>query len=116
LAVFYGLGRNPIYRQFGPVAAGLGLGFAACVYLEGQYANWALIHDHMWLAHLWRFALQLMLLGLLLWPVVLVMRWRETPPRRSVGGIAAAAHFVVLALCSWLLVILAGYWDLLGKF
>jgi CubicO group peptidase (beta-lactamase class C family)/uncharacterized membrane protein len=115
-AAFYQLGRNPVYRRFGPVAVGLGLAFAVCVFLEGQYANWALVSDRMWLAFLWRLVLQVVLLGLLLWPVFLVLRWRRSPPARSVGGIAAAVHFVILGLCSWLLVILAGYWNLLGKF
>jgi hypothetical protein len=70
----------------------------------------------MWLAHLWRLALQLVLLGLLIWPILLFRRWRDVPPARSFGGIAAAIHFVALAICGWLLIVLAGYWDLLGKF
>lgn len=115
-AAFYQLGRNPVYRRFGIVAAALGLSFAVCVFLEGQYANWALISDQMWLAFLWRLILQIVLLGLLLWPVFLILRWRASPPARSVGGIAAGTHFAILGLCSWLLVVLAGYWNLLGKF
>jgi hypothetical protein len=114
-AAFYGLSRNPVYRRSGLVAAGLGIAFAGCVFLEGQYANWALVFDHMWLAFLWRLALQLVLLGLLLWPFFLLFRWRASPPARGIGGIAAGTHFAVLALCSWLLIVLAGYWNLLGK-
>jgi hypothetical protein len=116
LAALYRFGRNPVYRRLGFIVAGLGLLYVVCLFLEGEYANWALISDRMWIAFVWRLALQLVLLGLLLWPVLLLMKWRDTRPARSVGGIAAAAHFILLALCSWSLVALAGYWNLLGKF
>jgi hypothetical protein len=116
LAAFYGFGKHPVYRRMGLIAAGLGLLYAICLILEGQYANWAIVADRMWVAFLWRLVLQFVLLGLLIWPVMLLLRWRASPPARSIGGIAAASHFVILALCSWLLVLLAGYWNLLGKF
>ncbi|MEI9992946.1 MAG: serine hydrolase domain-containing protein [Rhizomicrobium sp.] len=114
-AAFYGLGRNPVYRRLGVVAASLALVYAVCLFCEGQYATYAVVANRMWLAFVWRAILQLAILGLALWPVLLLLRWRTAPPARTGGGIAAALHFGLMALCSWALVLLAGYWNLLGR-
>jgi hypothetical protein len=59
--------------------------------------------------------LQIVLAGLLLWPVLLIRGWWRDAPTRRMRGIAAAIHFGLMALGSWILVLLAGYWNLLGK-
>lgn len=114
-SIFYARSRRRLYRTLGSQAAGLGALYAFCLVLEAQYANYALVSDNMWMAVLWRLLLQLVLLGLLIWPVLLLRGWRREPPARTLSGVAAALHFSVLALSAWMLVLLAGYWRLLGR-
>jgi CubicO group peptidase (beta-lactamase class C family) len=114
LAGFYGFSRRPLYRQLGPGAAALGVVYFGCLVLEAQYANQVLVGGQEWLAVLWRLVLQLVLVGLIAWPLALVAGWFKTPPTLSVRGVAAAAHLGVLGLGAIGLVVLAGYWKLLG--
>jgi CubicO group peptidase (beta-lactamase class C family) len=111
---FYLLGARRPYRSLGGVAALLGVLYLGGLVLEAQYANQVLIQDREWLAVCWRMLLQAVLLGLLLWPAWLARAWMAQPPGRTVGQIAAAAHFFLMALGCWLLVALAGYWKLIG--
>jgi CubicO group peptidase (beta-lactamase class C family) len=113
-AAFYGFSRRPLYRRLGLGAAALGVLYVGCLVMEAQYANRVLAGGHEWVAWLWRFALQLVLVGLIAWPLVLVAGWLTAPPKLGVRGLAAAAHLSVLAVASIALVALAGYWNLLG--
>jgi CubicO group peptidase (beta-lactamase class C family) len=113
-AGFYSFSRRPLYRRLGLGAAALGALYAACLLLEAQFANQVLVQGEEWLAIVWRIALQLVLLGLIVWPVLLVAGWIKAPPKGSVRGVAAAVHLGFLGLASLALVALAGYWKLLG--
>ncbi|HWE99309.1 MAG TPA: serine hydrolase domain-containing protein [Caulobacteraceae bacterium] len=114
LAGFYGFSSRPLYRRLGLGAAALGLLYFGCLVLEAQYANQALVRGEEWSTVLWRFTLQLVLLGLIVWPVTLVAGWLKNPPQMGVGSLAAAAHLGVVGLASIALVVLAAYWKLLG--
>lgn len=114
-AIFYVRSRRGLYRTLGSLVAALGALYALCLVLEAQYANYALVSNNMWMAVLWRLLLQLVLLGLLFWPALLLRGWRREPPARTPGGVAAGAHFTLLALSGWVLILLAGYWQLLGR-
>ncbi len=113
-AGFYCLGKRRLYRRLGGIVAILGSLYAVCLLLEGEYANQVLIQDRLWLATIWRGVLQGVLLGLFVWPYWLARGWLPQPADRSVRSGAAAAHFGLLALASWALVALAGYWKLIG--
>jgi CubicO group peptidase (beta-lactamase class C family) len=113
-AAFYGFSRRPLYRWVGLGAAALGVLYVGCLLLEAQYANRVLVDDREWLAVLWRLVLQLVLVGLVAWPLALFAGWMKAPPKLGVRGVAAAAHLGLLALASIALVVLAGYWKLLG--
>jgi CubicO group peptidase (beta-lactamase class C family) len=112
-AVFYGFASRPAFRNTGLIVAALGVGYLLCLFLEGQYANFALVSNQMWMAFIWRLVLQIVLLGLVLWPILMIVRWRG-PRIRTAGGYFAAIHFSLLAMMSWALVVLAGYWGLIG--
>jgi CubicO group peptidase (beta-lactamase class C family) len=114
-AAFYRFSDRRSYRDIGTLIAILAVLYVICVACEGQYANAVLIANRMWLSALWRLPLQLVLAGLLLWPFAMAREWWREAPSLRVRGIAAALHFGIMALCSWMLVWLAGYWNLLGK-
>jgi hypothetical protein len=114
-AAFYRFSNRSLYRELGTGIAVLAVAYVACLALEGQYAAYALVSNEMWMAHLWRLALQIALIGLLVWPTLLVRGWWWEPPSTRIRGIAAALYFGLMAIFSWVLVLLAGYWNLLGK-
>jgi CubicO group peptidase (beta-lactamase class C family) len=114
-AVFYRFSLRPLYREMGTAIAVLAIVYVSCLALEGQYATYALVSNRMWMAHLWRLALQIALIGLVLWPALLIRGWWQEAPTWRVRGIAAAIHFGLMALFGWALVLLAGYWNLIGK-
>jgi CubicO group peptidase (beta-lactamase class C family) len=114
-AIFYVRSRRRLYRKLAFPVAALGALYALCLVLEAQYANYALVSNNMWMAVLWRLLLQAVLLGLLLWPVLLLRGWRREPPARTLGAMAAAVHLTLLALSGWVLILLAGYWQLIGR-
>jgi CubicO group peptidase (beta-lactamase class C family) len=111
---FYGFSARPLYRRLGLSAAALGTLYFIGLVLEAQYANQVLMIDQGWLAHLWRLPLQLVLVGLFVWPVALARSWLAAPPKPTVRGIAAALDLGFVALACWALVALAAYWKLLG--
>jgi CubicO group peptidase (beta-lactamase class C family) len=113
-AGFYGFSRRPLYRRLGLSAAALGGLYFICLVLEAQYANQVLMVDQGWIAIIWRSLLQLVLLGLFLWPFALLWGWRKAPPKLGVRGVAAALHLGLIGLASFALVALAAYWKLLG--
>jgi CubicO group peptidase (beta-lactamase class C family) len=113
-AGFYAFSRRRLYRQLGVGAAALGALYFGCLVLEAQYANQVLVRGEEWLAVLWRLVLQLVLAGLVSWPLALTAGWLKAPPKRGVGGLAAAAHLSLLGLAAIGLVVLAAYWKLLG--
>ena len=82
--------------------------------IEAQYANRVVVLDQEWLAVIWRGLLQLVLLGLFLWPFALAWAWWKAPPRLSVGGVSAAVHLSLIGAAALGLVVLAAYWKLLG--
>jgi CubicO group peptidase (beta-lactamase class C family) len=112
-AGFYGFSHRPAYRRLGLSVAVLGVLYLVCLVLEAQYANQVLMIDQGWIAILWRVLLQLVLLGLFLWPFALLWSWRE-PPKLGVRGVAAAVHLGLIGLASFALIALAAYWKLLG--
>jgi CubicO group peptidase (beta-lactamase class C family) len=114
LAGFYGFSRRPLYRRLGGAAVVLSVLYVGCLVLEAQYANQVLVSGAEWLAVLWRLVLQLVLVGLVVWPLALVAGWIKAPPTLTVRGGAAAVHLGLLGLASLVLVALAAYWQLLG--
>ncbi|HEX4198269.1 MAG TPA: serine hydrolase domain-containing protein [Caulobacteraceae bacterium] len=114
LTGFYGFSARPLYRRLGLSAAVLGALYLVGLVLEAQYANQVLMIDQGWIAHLWRLPLQLVLVGLCLWPLALAWGWRTAPPKLTVRGLAAAVDLGLIAVASWALVALAAYWKLLG--
>jgi hypothetical protein len=113
-AGFYGFSRRPLYRRLGGGAAALGVLYFVCLVLEAQFANPVLVDGEEWLAVIWRLVLQLVLVGLVAWPVVLIAGWFKAPPSRSLKGGAAALHLTLIGAASLALVLLAAYWQLLG--
>jgi CubicO group peptidase (beta-lactamase class C family) len=113
-AGFYGFGARRDYRRLGLSAATLGTFYLLGLVIEAQYANRVVVLDQEWLAVIWRGLLQLVLLGLFVWPFALAWAWWKAPPRLSVRGVAAAVHLGLIGLASLALVVLAAYWKLLG--
>ena len=110
--VFYGLRRTSPARGLGPAGAGLVVLFTACVVLEGQYANAALVGGWTWVSFLWRLLMLASVLGLAGWVVLAVRRLVAGPT----GGIARRAHFALLSLSAAALVWVAIYWRLIDVF
>lgn len=113
--IFYRRSSRPLYRELGTTAAALSVLYLVCLALEGEFANAVLIADRMWLAHLWRAALQIAILGFLLWPIRLALGWASEGPAAGAKGVAAAIHYSIMAVAGWALVWLAFDWNLLGK-
>ena len=114
LAGFYGFSARGAYRRLGLSAAALGALYVLGLAVEAQYANRVIILDQEWIAVIWRGLLQLVLLGLFVWPFALAWSWRKAPPKLGVRGVAAAVHLSLIGVACLALVALAAYWKLLG--
>ena len=98
-------------------AGGAALTFIGLI-AELQFVLDVLYHGgHTALAVAWRLALHCGVLALAVSPVYVFFARRELLSSPTGGTrVGKAAYVATLCIASWLVVILAGYWDLLGRF
>lgn len=107
-------GRANARRTIGVSAALLGLAYAAGWMLEAEFATRLLVSGAEWVSLIWRITFSIAALGLALLPFLMVRNFFASPLRLSFKGVSAGVHFLLIAMMSSSLAVLAVYWNLIN--